>query len=507
MDAKRYHPLNILFDLSKQVKNLFFPALILFVFNYDSTTAFVTYGRMVFYIYVGGMLVYLVLRWLSYKFKLDDTSFHLYEGIFTKTKQTIPFTKIQNVNRHTTLLHRMFQVTSIRFETGMTGDDSAVEFAVITPQEADRIEEYTKHAVQAERVPEQPAHEASEGETFSHEEIRTQLTTPERIIHFTPTKKEIMKASFTSLSFLGIITLLVWAYFKLIEFIDVEEQVEGIFSLIWSSWTLITLTAIGLLALSIVFGMVTTYIRYGKYEISSDHERIYIAKGVIEETTFSISKERVQGIKIKQSLLKRLLGLAEVKLTVVGGESDTDTDKQDVSSLYPFLPVKRAYEMVSEILPAYEVTAEMTSLPKKSLWIRLVRSSWIWIIATGALYYFKPNIWGWEQAWWIISIALTIVVVTLEVLEFYNTSYTLKNNFIQMQTGHLTTTLFISKREKIIEVNVKRGFLQKLLGLASIKTVNRAKPVNHKGITDVPIELAEGFYQWYMGRRKEIKVE
>ncbi|MBG9943979.1 membrane protein [Brevibacillus formosus] len=504
MEAKRYHPLTILFDLIIQVKHLFFPALILFVFNYDSTNAFITYGRIVFYIYVAGMLVYLLLKWVSYKYRLDETAFHLYQGIFTKKKQTIPFTKIQNVNRHTTLLHRIFKVTSIRFETGMVGDDSSVEFAVISLNEADRLEAYTKQGM---RLGKEPEAEGKEGDaTFSGENGKP-YATPERIIHFTPTKKEIIKASFTSLSFLGMITLLVWAYFKLTEYIDVEEQVVGIYSLITSSWTFITLTAVGLLVLSIVFGMVTTYIRYGKYEISSDHERIYIAKGVIEETAFSIAKERVQAIKIKQSLLKRMLGLAEVKLTVVGGDSDSDKDKQDVSSLYPFLPVKRAYEMISEILPAYEVTEEMTSLPKKSLWVRLVRSSWIWIIGTGALSYFKPNIWGWEQAWWIISITLTLLILAYEVIEFHNTRYTLNDHFIQFQTGSLTTTLFVSKREKIIEVNVKRGLLQKQLGLASIKTVNRAKPVSHKGVTDVPLELAEGFSQWYMGRRKEIKVE
>ncbi|WP_244297243.1 PH domain-containing protein [Brevibacillus antibioticus] len=504
MEAKRYHPLHILFDLIIQVKHLFFPTLILFVFNYDSPNEFVTYGRIVYFIYVTGMLVYLVLKWASYKYRLDDTSFHLYGGVFTKKKQTIPFTKIQNVNRHKTVLHRILKVTSIRFETGMVGDDSTVEFAVISLKEADRLEAYTKQAVRLEKETEV---EGKAGDVTSSEEIGTPYTAPERIIHFTPTKKEIIKASFTSFSFLGMITLLVWAYFKVTDYIDVEEQVVGIYSLITSSWTLITLTVVGLLVLSIGFGMVTTYIRYGKYEISSDHERIYIAKGVIEETAFSIAKERVQAIKIKQSLLKRMLGLAEVKLTVVGGNSDSDKDKQDISSLYPFLPVKRAYEMISEILPAYEVTEEMTSLPIQSLWVRLVRSSWIWIVGTGALAYFKPNIWGWEQAWWIISIALTLFVLVLEVIEFYNTQYTLNDHFIQFQTGSLTTTLFVSKREKIIEVNVKRDLIQKQLGLASIKTVNRAKPVSHKGVTDVPIELAERFYQWYMGRRKEIKVK
>lgn len=505
MEPKRYHPLHILFDVVGQVKSLFFPILLLFVINYDSTSAFVTYGRIVFYVYAIGMLVYLFLKWLSYKYELDDTSFHLYAGIFTKTKRTIPFAKIQNVNRHTTLLHRIFRVTSIRFETGMTGEDAAVEFAVIALAEADRLEEYTKRTERPERMPEEEVNE-SDSNTSTQLPPNTE-SVPERTIHFTPTKKEIIKASFTSLSFLGMITFLVWLYSKLTEYIDVEKQVEGVFSLVTSSWTLITLTATGLLLLSFLFGLVTTYIRYGKYEISSDSERIYIVKGVIEETTFSITKERVQGIKIKQSLLKRMLGLAEVKLTVVGGEISTETDKQDISSLYPFLPVKRAYEMIAEILPAYEVAEEMTGLPKKSLWIRVARSSWIWIVGAGVLYYFQPKPWGWEPAWWVLSIALTVFIVLIEVLEFSNTRYTLNDHFIQMKTGHLTTQLFVSKREKIIEVNVKRSLLQQKLDLATIQTVNRAKPVLYQAVTDVPIELAEEFYQWYMGRKKEIHVK
>jgi putative membrane protein len=56
-------------------------------------------------------------------------------------------------------------------------------------------------------------------------------------------------------------------------------------------------------------------------------------------------------------------------------------------------------------------------------------------------------------------------------------------------------------------VKVTRNIIQQMVGLASIGTINRAKPVHHTGVDDVPLELAASLYQWYMGRRNEIKVE
>jgi len=269
---------------------------------------------------------------------------------------------------------------------------------------------------------------------------------------------------------------------------------------------MMTIIIIVLVIISATFGIVRTFLKYGKYQISSDHDRIYITKGVIEETTFSISKEKVQAIEIKQSLMKRLLGLAEVKLTSAGSLSSGE-DTLEINSLYPFLPVKRAYKMVSEILPSYEVTTKMTRLPRKSLWVRLFKPSWIWIIATAVLFYFKPSILKVEQAWWILSAVLFILIAVSRLLDFCNTRYILNDQFIQFKTGSLTTSLFVTKRDKIIEVKVTRNIVQQMVGLASIGTINRAKPVHHAGVDDVPLELAASLYQWYMKRRNEIKVE
>jgi putative membrane protein len=112
-----------------------------------------------------------------------------------------------------------------------------------------------------------------------------------------------------------------------------------------------------------------------------------------------------------------------------------------------------------------------------------------------------------EGAWWVLSALLLTMIFVSRLLNFFNTHYLLKDHFIQFKKGILTTTLFVSRRDKVIEVRVTRNIIQRLLGLASIETINRAKPIHFAGVKDVPVELSDSFYKWYLGRKNEIKVE
>jgi putative membrane protein len=492
--AKRYHPLLMLFDLWGLVKSTFFVFIFLFVLKANSKSLFIIYGRYIFLVVLGVGVIYILLKWLTHKYELDDQSFHLYEGVFSKTERTIPFSKVQNINRHSGLFHQLFHVTSISFETGMSGDESAVHFQVVTRSEAEKMKELLERSKgNVEAIP-------------SDLENREKKVDSNRNIHFRPTKRDTFRASFTSLSFLLLIPVCLSFYTKLRDIFPIEKGAKGIFSYIISSWWLVTAIIIVLIVLSVVFGIARTFLKYGNYEISSDQERIYITKGVIEETAFSIAKARVQAIEINQSFMKRLLGLAEVKFISAGGHSIGE-GKREINSLYPFLPVQRAYDMIAEILPAYVVKKQMKRLPNKSLWFRMLRPSWIWLILTVALYYFKPDILNVEVAWWILSGVLLLIILALRWLDFMQTRYILNDQFIQLKKGGMTTSLFVSKREKVTEIQVTRDFIQKWLGLASIETTNRAKPVKQNVLEDVPVEFAEAFYKWYMGRSKEIEIK
>ncbi|MCA0989686.1 PH domain-containing protein [Pseudalkalibacillus hwajinpoensis] len=488
MGYSRYSLWIIGFDSWKLGKSAIFFLVYFFLIKRGSESFFFVYGRPALLLLLGISVIRIVLKWFTNTYSLDNEAFHLKRGIFTKSKRTVPFNKIENTNEHTSFFHRLTGTTSIVFETGMKGDEAAVEFDIVSRTQANELKERVATNKDTEEADETV-------EVTEHKE-------QERQVHFRAKKKDLLKASFTSLSFLFLIPLLASFYFKLDDIFGVEEDAEGLVAfLLQSGWIMVTIIFLVILV-SIGFGISRTFLKYGGFEIASDSDRIYIQKGVLDATKFSISKHRVQAIEIHQTMLKRILGLAEVKLMSVG-EARSDEEKLESNSLYPFLPVHQAYEMIEAILPSYHVTKEMDRLPRASLFIRLMKPSFIWIIGTGVLWYFKPDVFA--IPWWTLSVIILLIVSVIRYLDYKHTKYTLNASFVQFKTGGLSTSLFVTKRSKVIEISIKRGFVQKWFGVASVGIVNRSKPVHHSGIEDVPRELAGSFYQWYQGRGKEVE--
>src|SRR5699024_6803220 len=174
-------------------------------------------------------------------------------------------------------------------------------------------------------------------------------------------------------------------------------------------------------------------IKYGKYEISSDNNRIYINRGVLNETFFSMVKQNVHAIKIEQSLITRILGIVEIKLVSVGDLS-ADNTELEISSLYPFLNKAHAYGVLQDILPDDQITEKLRQLHRKALCINLFKVSFFYLIPAAIVLYFKPTFWGMTQTWWIIVLLFLFIVINTGILLSYQQSgYVMNDAFIQMK--------------------------------------------------------------------------
>ncbi|WP_164214338.1 PH domain-containing protein [Virgibacillus sp. YIM 98842] len=493
---KRYHPLIILHDIWRLVSNSIFFFIFLFIIQANSEFWLYKYGRYAFVLLFIIILLDIPVKWFTSRYKIDDKSLQLQRRLFANSSRTIPYENIQHVRRKTTLFHRIFNMTSLTLETNVTGDHSSVTFQVLTPEESMDIEKQirrkgniTDREVIFEENQAKPAIEIKYGNNAGY------------TVHFTPAKRDIFKAALTSFSFIAVIPI-AWSLISNLEqLFHMEGKIEGMFSNMlhsWSWWML--LIFLTLLMLAAVFGGgILTALRYGKYEIASDVDHIYISKGILEMTSFMITKANVQAVSVHQSWMKRILGLAEVKLICAGG---TSTEELEVNTLYPFLPVQRAYSMIREILPDYQVAANMERLPKKALSLRMLRPSWFWMIATVFLFYFRPDFFGIELAWWVPSIVILLLVIMSRVLSFFQTGFTMSGEFVQFKTGGFTNKLFLSKRTKIAELQLTRNIIQQKLGLVSIMMSHRARPVKHTRINDVPIEWCKVFRNWYISKEQ-----
>ncbi len=474
---KRLHPLKMVLDIWKLIKENAFFFILLFILNFNSDKTYIEVLQIIFIVYIAARLIWTLLDWFTYKYEIKENNIYVQSGVFSKSYRTAPFSKVQNIQCRTTIFHKLFRVTCMTVETATAGDESSVTFDILLRKEADQLEQQINRV----RAREPLANE--EGLDRQAETTFVAPATEEKTVHFTPTRKDLLKASFISLSFFILFPIV----FKLDDIFQIETFAKDFFEVISKSWWIISLVSVVLIVLSIGIGIVRTFMKYGKYEISSDSQSVYIKKGVLDESSFMIQKEKVQAIVITQSFMKRLLGLAEVELISAGR---TDFEETETNSLYPFL---------EEILPSYRVERQMERLPKEAFWVRMIRHSVFWLVVTAAVLYFKPS-------FWYIPVAPTAFAYLIKVFNYKNSRYRITEEFIQMKTGAFSSSLFITKRSKVIEIEATQSKLQKSFGLATIKTVNRAQPVHYEELADVPAEVADKFYSWYAVRRNEVKI-
>ncbi|HLR51986.1 MAG TPA: PH domain-containing protein [Candidatus Avamphibacillus sp.] len=451
-------------------------------------------GRVVFLLYIIIRLIFLIIDWSKTTYEINDGMIQIKRGVFQRKQNSIPLQEIQNITWSTPFYYQWFNITSLHLETSSTNESASVQLDAVKMNLAEQIEQLTT-TYKTEN--ENNIDDIDEMETEVNKLSKSDIKDNHRNVHFSPTRKEVLKASFLSFSFLGLIPIIAIGYRELDKIVNLDQQAKGLFTFLTSSWIFIVGAIFLLIILAVAFGIIQTYLKYGKYEISSDEERIFIYSGVLNEKVFSIQKANVQAIRIKQSPLKKLLHFSEIKL-ISAGSNEGETD--DIRSLYPFLPTEKAKGLLVEILPQFPLTNAENKLPPKALYMRLLRLPWFWIIATAFIFLFK-------EEWWFLSPILFVTTYLSRYFTYRNTRFSWNDKSIQFRTGGLSTDIFITNRKKVIEVNVEQNIIQKKFGIATINTVNRVKPVHHGKLQDVPFSKSEQFIKWYKQRATEVRTE
>lgn len=479
--GKRQHPLWILFSIVKSIKEVIIPIIYFFLIQMNSDSFFTKYGSLALIAYMIYRVISILFSWKNFKYVITGKNIEITEGRLKKEKRYIPLDRIQSIQQNTTFFHRMVGLTSLTLLTGATDDSSSVKLAVISLPEASNIKSQLNLSPHVQKDEQEPLKDADEN-------ARTESDMKP---HYEMTNKEIVKASFTSFYFLAPIPFLLFIYGKLDDIFSIEDFFESAFHSLDLSWFMISLIVLIALILSIIIGVLLTYLQYGNFQISSNDERVYIRKGVFNQTNFSIPKNRINAIKLNKSLMRRWLKMVRVELVSAGsiGEEESHTNV-----LFPFISEQRAKQLVPEILPAFHFETIMTKLPRSALWTNLLRPSYLWIIATIVVFYFWPT-------YWYASPALLILVIVSRISAHHRSGYTLTNSFIQLESGTFSTEVFVTTRKKIAELEIKESWLEQRFGLASLSISTRAKPMEVTTISRIPKEMAIRYYHWYANRQ------
>ena len=141
-ERKRLHPISAVASCLKQIKEMIFPFILLFVVGKE--WRWTTYWwYIVAAIAIIFPLVIGILSWLRFTYRIEEGELRIESGIFVKKKRYIPFERIQSLDFSEGILQRLFGLVKVKVETA--GSTSLTEaeavLTAITKEEAKVIQD------------------------------------------------------------------------------------------------------------------------------------------------------------------------------------------------------------------------------------------------------------------------------------------------------------------------------------------------------------------------------
>lgn len=376
------------------------------------------------------------LHALSYKYlwyEVGPEEFSLYSGILVKKRVHVPYQKIQSVDLRMSLLQRLFGVCNVSIDTAGGAANKAVLVPYLSKQHAQALKEdlylrrqcalsNTPYQVYAQVVATQGASVAPGvagvsgmpgasgaqprqgnildigdaawnqiGGVFAGGPVELERVTYE----YGLSNKELFLSGLSNNSGFAVAVLAVIAGLgqivgMLFEAVPQSEDaladaiINAAFSYSIEATTGFIIGAILLVSVVVwAFSILGSIISYGGFHARRRGDRIEVERGLLQHQSQSVSIERIQNVVIKQSVIRKFIGYCEISLGKVdasdGSESSGTANNMTTSGivLHPFVKVDRVGEILSAILPEYEIPSDTIPLSEKALRRGIIRRS-IW---------------------------------------------------------------------------------------------------------------------------------
>ncbi|MDQ3107178.1 MAG: PH domain-containing protein [Actinomycetota bacterium] len=329
-EVRRLHPLSPFFNLILLGRQFLVPLVVLLVANRGDGSQFfpaIPLGL--------GSLVGFV-QWLRFTYTFDGVRLVIDEGVLTRKQRIIPLDRIQQVEVLTKLRHRLFGVTVLRVDTAGGGGSAEVNLSVVSVAEAARL--------RAVLLPEVPSaalltDDATSAEPLSPRRPLVRLGVGQLAV-----------GGMTGSELAIMLTILFW----LVQLIDdlPDGAIENLFDHVTApSSAGGFLLGFGALV-AVWFGLAAAagVIKNFGFTMSRSGDDLRVVRGLLDRREGSMPAHRLQAVRVQQTVVRRMLGLAEVVLQS-GGQATSSTS--GVSRIdVPILTADRVDALLGEVLPA-----------------------------------------------------------------------------------------------------------------------------------------------------------
>lgn len=296
-----------------------------------------------------------VVRYLRFTWHLNGSALVIEQGLLQRQRRVIPLERVQAVELVRKLRHRLFGVVEVRVETvGGSGAEGKL----------DALDGVSAERLRAMLLRRSPAAPALGGDA----EVEQGRERGERLVQLRPGRLVVAgltggRVGVAAAAF-GIAQDLIGDRLeRLLPMIDLTGDVRGT-----------VLIAAVVLVGGFLLSVVATLLTYWNFTLSSDGASLQLRRGLLEQRSDTLPLRRVQALRVEENLLRRLFGLAAVKVTVAGRSGGEEGRVSEL--LLPLGSRREALELVERVLDRPGLgRVPLAPMPRGARDRRLVRAA------------------------------------------------------------------------------------------------------------------------------------
>jgi putative membrane protein len=410
------------------------------------------------------------LAWRSFRYGVGTRDIVIESGILTRTRRSIPFGRIQDVDIERRLLARLFGLAKVRIETGGSAKDEGVIDSV-TLAEADRL----RAAVRAWR--------GGQAETAA---VEPEAAAPpaSRILFAMDLPRVLLLGLFNfSLVYIAGLFALLQTFDNVLPFdiYDPARWVGLVGRHLPQRFTLGAILAVLFLALllGVIAGVLRTVARDYGFRLSAEGRRLRRERGLFTHTEVVLAKKRLQLALVRTGPIRRRFGWFELLFQSLGAGSDGSGHQSAAplatrDEIHPILAEAGAFR-----LPPPPALAMVSRRHAARSLIKLVPPFAAVLVAS----LWKPDL------LFLLALLPLLAVAALLGRRFHR--YALADGLLFVQRGVWRQRLWIVPVRNAQAISLSRSRPQRWLGLATLSVDTAGAPVTSAPrIVDVRHDIA-----------------
>ena len=444
-EKQRLHFASAIIDAFQGVKSFILPVFLVFAANgfkikFNSFESIVEWiSTLVILAIFLIAIVHAIIKWLTFTYWIEEGELKTEYGLFAKSKRYVPIERIQSLNYHEGIIHRLFKLQQVSVETAGGSDKGAeVVLSAISKEVAQHFEIKINALRQHQYV--------VDGD------VDLGLNVYDNIIYKITDKNLILHA--TTSNGTGVVLASIFALItQLIEYIP-EDILSKQFSFL-KHFAFIAIIVMILFAILIAWSasVVMSYLAYYNFTLTKSNGQIEITRGLIEKRKITIPIAKIQAVKIIESPIRQLIGYAQVAIEIASGSLTTSNEKKVM--LLPFIKKNQIEDILLSInSPLYASAQEMIKSPKQARPLFYRKYVWIGIPIIVGLSIFVSSYFS----------LLTVLLLALLLLAYYqhkDASFSVGEQRLLLQYRTINRVLMFVERNKVQAVEFKQTPFQK----------------------------------------------